>query len=70
MRGLEAYHVAAMVASPEGPDGTANREHHHRALSALRELAGDLAARASGAGEIEKALAVQPDDEGDPEDEI
>lgn len=65
MQALEAYHVAAMVAAPEGPDGQAAREHHHRMLHALRELAGELAARSLAADEIEKSLREQ-----DEEDEI
>jgi hypothetical protein len=63
MQALEAYHVAAMVAAPEGPDGRAEREHHHRLLYALRELAGNLAARVLAAAEIETRLAERSDDE-------
>jgi hypothetical protein len=66
MQSLEAYHVAAMVAAPEGPSGADTRDHHHRMLHALRELAGDLAARSLAAAEIEKSL----DDQADEEDEI
>ena len=71
MRGLEAYHVAAMVSAPEGEDGTKVREHHHRMACALRELAGEIVSRAIAADEIEKTLGVSDGDvDGDPEDEI
>jgi hypothetical protein len=66
MQALEAYHVAAMVAAPEGPSGQDARDHHHRMLHALRELAGGFTARALAAAEIETRLAEQ----GDEEDEI
>jgi hypothetical protein len=63
MRDLEAYHIGAMVAAPEGPSGVDARDHHHRMLHALRELAGEIAARALAADEIEKALEVQAEEE-------
>lgn len=67
MRDVEAYHVAAMVAAPEGPAGAEARDHHHRMLCALRELAGEFTARASAAAEIEQAIAQR---DADDEDEI
>jgi hypothetical protein len=67
MQSLEAYHIAAMCAAPEGPKGTETREHHHRMLHALRELAGEIASRTLAAAEIEKRLAERQDDN---EDEI
>lgn len=54
-----------MVATPEGPSGTEVREHHHRMLYALRELAGDFAARALAADEIERRLAEESDEDDD-----
>lgn len=63
MRSLEAYHTQAMVQAPEGPDGAAARDHHHRMLYALRELASDIASRILAADEIEKqALEAQEED--------
>lgn len=63
MQSLEALHIAAMVAAPEGPAGQDVRDHHHRMLYALRELAGEIAARALAADEIEKSLNEQADEE-------
>lgn len=65
MQSLEAYHTAAMLATPEGPAGTETREHHHRLLYALRELAGELAGRALAADEISKSLDLVEDEEED-----
>lgn len=66
MQSLEAFHVTAMVAAPEGPGGSEARDHHHRMLCALREIAGELAARALAADEIEAALqADEPEGEED-----
>jgi len=67
MQSLEAYHIAAMAMTPEGPDGHATREHHHRMLYALRELAGEFAARALAADELEKNRA---EDGADDEDDL
>lgn len=64
---LEVYHTSAMLSAPEGSRGVDAREHHHRMLCALREIHGELAARALAADEIERRLAEQADD---PEDEI
>lgn len=67
MRAQEAFHVTAMLATPEGPTGTETREHHHRMLAALRDLHGELSGRALAAAEIEQRLALEADAE---EDEI
>jgi hypothetical protein len=66
LQGLEALHVAAMVAAPEGPTGGDVREHHHRMLCALRELATEFTARAQAAADIEARLEAA--DEADEED--
>lgn len=63
MQALEAYHVAAMVAAPEGPKGSDAREHHHRLLVALRELHGELQGRAAAADEIEKSTDDEDDED-------
>lgn len=52
-----------MVAAPEGPDGADARDHHHRMLHALRELAGEFAARILAADELEARLANPEDEE-------
>ncbi|WP_458098611.1 hypothetical protein [Roseomonas sp. WA12] len=65
MQSLEAYHIQAMLAAPEGPSGVENREHHHRMLCASRELAETLTARALAAAEIEQRLAARESDEED-----
>lgn len=67
MQSLEAYHVAAMVQAPEGPSGCDVRDHHHRMLHALRELATEFNARALAATEMEERLAAQGEE--DPEDD-
>lgn len=63
MQSLEAFHVAAMIAAPEGPSGADARDHHHRLLYALREIAGDFAMRTLAAGELEARLAERQDEE-------
>lgn len=65
MRAVEAYHVQAMIAAPEGPKGSDVRDHHHRMLSAVREVAVELLARAASADEIERNAAAPADDEED-----
>lgn len=70
LQGLEAFHVAAMVATPEGPEGGPVREHHHRMLAALRELAGDVLQRASTVPELERLLGNDAEDNELDEDEL
>jgi len=65
--GLEAFHVGAMVAAPEGPTGADVRDHHHRMLHALRELATEFTARAQAAADIEARLDVAAEDADDEE---
>lgn len=62
MQSLEAFHVTAMVAAPEGPIGVDAREHHHRLLCALRELAGDFAMRTLAADELEARMGEDEED--------
>jgi hypothetical protein len=60
--GLQAYHTQALVMTPEGPDGTAVREHHHRMIYALHELVADIRSRALNASEIEAQLTGEDED--------
>jgi hypothetical protein len=48
--------------TPEGPDGTAVREHHHRMIYALHELVADIRSRALNASEIEAQLTGEDED--------
>lgn len=59
-----------MVATPEGPEGAATRDHHHRMLAALRELAGDVLQRASTVADLERLLGDTPEDTEIDEDEL
>lgn len=55
-----------MVTTPEGPAGSAQRDHHHRMLHALRELAAEAVYRASRADELEALLSAdEPEDNED-----
>ncbi len=65
MQAVEAYHVSAMVACPEGPRGVDTLSHHHRMLAALRDLASELAARAEAATQAEKSQDEPEDDDED-----
>lgn len=67
LSGLEAFHVSAMVGAPEGPAGADARDHHHRMLHALRELATEFTARAQAATDIEAQLDVAAEDADDEE---
>jgi hypothetical protein len=36
------FHLTALVAAPEGPEGLSARDHHHRMLHAHREVEAQL----------------------------
>lgn len=42
MNDIANFHTVAMLSAPEGPDGVAVREHHHRMILAARELVDQL----------------------------
>lgn len=63
MNDIANFHMSAILATPEGPDGTAVRDHHHRMIRASQELvdtfqgyrlAGDEAQAASDALDLDK----------------
>lgn len=62
---LDTYHLSALVACPVGPGGQATRDHHHQQLHSIRELLGEMQARATAldAHEEDQSGPSDPDEE-------